>query len=61
MGKEVDDVFTVHRVNLGFVTRGQKGGESPQIAAIRENGVLGQTLLHSQIAQEDVDGCIHHG
>jgi len=44
IGKEVDDIFTVHRVDLVFVTLGQKAGEPSQIPAISENGVLGQTL-----------------
>jgi hypothetical protein len=60
IGKEVDDIFTVQRVDLAFVTLGQKAGESSQIPAISENGVLGQTPLHSQIAQENVNGRIYH-
>src|SRR6266478_10052845 len=60
IGKEVDDIFTVHRVDLVFVTLGQKAGEPSQIPAISENGVLGQTPLHSQIAQENVNGRIYH-
>ena len=60
-GKKIDDVFAVHLRRSVFVALGQKGGKSLQVPPIGKNRILRQALLDAQVAQENVDGRIHHG